>query len=253
MIRILFFIFIILAPLTFSQKVYNYVGRSTSKLSIPYNAQINRQGDETFYAWFNEMGFFFFTAKAGIVVTARRDFLVSSKNEALQLWATVVEEIVADGFYPIDTDIGNATFATYGGLSSVVWIEWNEDQLMWAVAARFEESEIENDENENFDSSILNNTSYSFYDNNYNGNIQFSLHSTNSSRGNYSMQVEVNNKVVNVTGSFQVDGEKIVFSPNSSSKKITWGLISKTESDGSINLKFKDYNDASNTVYLKMK
>jgi hypothetical protein len=138
MVRLFLFVFLILAPLSYSQQVYNYIGRSSSKLSIPYNAQIDGQGDETHYAWFNEMGFFFFTAKNGIVVTARRDLLVSTKNEAMQLWATVVEEIVADGFYPMNTDIGNATFSTYEGLSAAVWVEWNEDQLMYAVIARFE-------------------------------------------------------------------------------------------------------------------
>ncbi len=127
--KVLVLILFILTPLVFPQKVYNYIGRSANKLTIPYNAQINRNGNETYYAWFNEKGFYFFTSRSGTIVTARRDMLVSSKDEAYRLWASFCEEIMRDGFYPKKTDIGDSTFENADGIYGEVWIEWNEDQL----------------------------------------------------------------------------------------------------------------------------
>jgi len=136
--KVIFLVFLFLAPIVFPQKVYNYVGRSTTKLQLPNDAQVRRDGNNTFYSWFNESGFYFFLARNGTVVTARRDLLVSTENEAAQLWATVSKEIMADGFYPVKTDIGDATFKNSKGISAAVWWEWNEDQLMYAVIASFE-------------------------------------------------------------------------------------------------------------------
>jgi hypothetical protein len=136
--KVLVIVFFILTPLVFPQKVYNFIGRSSSKLSIPYDAQVNSQGNEKYYAWFNEMGFYFFTSLNGTIVTARRDLLVSSKDQAYKVWGAICEEIMRDGFYPVNTDIGDATFKNSEGIQGAVWIEWNEDQLMYAVIARYE-------------------------------------------------------------------------------------------------------------------
>lgn len=138
MIKAFILVLIFSASQLFSQQVYNYIGRSSSKLSIPYNAQISKNGNETYYAWYNDRGFFFFTSRNGIIVTARRDLLVASKDQAYRMWAALCEEIMRDGFYPYKTDIGDATFKDAEGIFAEVWIEWNEEQLMYAVTARYE-------------------------------------------------------------------------------------------------------------------
>lgn len=138
MVKVVFLILLFLTPLVYTQQVYNFINRPSSKLPIPYDAQVSRQGNETHYGWFNEKGFYFFTSRNGIIVTARRDMLVSSKDQAYRLWATYCEEIMRDGFYPKKTDIGDSTFGNGDGIYAEVWIEWNEDQLMYAVIGRFE-------------------------------------------------------------------------------------------------------------------
>ncbi len=87
---------------------------------------------------FNGMGFYFFNSRNGITITARRDMLVSSKDQAYRLWATICKEIISDGFYPRNTDICDSTFENGNGVFAKVWIAWNEDQLMYAVIARYE-------------------------------------------------------------------------------------------------------------------
>lgn len=138
--KVFVLVFFILTPLVFPQKVYNYIGRSSNRLPVPYDAQIQKKGNETYYAWFNEMGFYFFTSRNGVIVTARRDMLVSSKDQAYRLWATICMEIISDGFSPMKTDIGDSTFENSDGIYSEVWIEWNEDQLMYAVISRYEKN-----------------------------------------------------------------------------------------------------------------
>jgi hypothetical protein len=138
MVKVIFLILFFFTPLLYTQQVYNFINRPSSKLPVPYNAQVSIQGNETYYAWFNEMGFYFFTSRNGIIITARRDMLVSTKDQAYRLWATICKEIISDGFYPQNTDIGDSTFENGNGVFAKVWVAWNEDELMYAVIARYE-------------------------------------------------------------------------------------------------------------------
>lgn len=93
--------------------------------------------------------------------------------------------------------------------------------------------------------SMLDSKTYSFTDKKYKGNITFFL-----SAGRYLMELSVKGGIVDIKGKLQHNEAKIILTPETSGKDITWGLLSKKEGDGKVILEFKDYNDQSNKIYL---